>query len=89
MPVPVTQTKQKKDKKDKNKKSKKKNTAIKASTPAEIEIAQENVVKYSSRLHITSAVLIAIGAIGAIGSGYHGLNARRMATKFLKPHHMN
>jgi len=87
MPVAVQQPKIKKVKKDK--KVKKQNAAVKSATPGEIEIVQEDVVKYSSRLHVTSAVFIALGAIGAAGSAYHGFNARRTATKLLGGHQMN
>lgn len=47
------------------------------------------MVKYSSRLHVTSAVLIAIGALGAFGSAAHGFKARKVATKLLNRHHNN
>jgi uncharacterized membrane protein YkgB len=84
MPVAPAKKHHKKHKKDKKHK-----VATRQGTPEEIELQHENVLKYSSRLHVTSAVLIAIGAIGAVVSTIKGFHARKMATKFLKPHHTN
>jgi len=44
-----------------------------------IEALKEDVVKYSSRIHITAAALIAIGIIGACVSVFKGFNARHTA----------
>lgn len=74
MPVAAPQIKKKGKK---AKKSSKKPTT--AADPEQVEIVREEVVKYSSRIHVTGYLLMAFGTLGAIVSVYKGLNARHIA----------
>jgi hypothetical protein len=63
---------------------KKQTVVVKSGTPDEIKAAGELVTKYASRIHVTSIVLIALGALGVVGSLFHGITARHGAERWLK-----
>tara|TARA_B110000285_G_C15062798_1_gene583338 strand:- start:1075 stop:1386 length:312 start_codon:yes stop_codon:yes gene_type:complete len=52
-------------------------------TPAQVEAAQEEVSKYSSRIHVTAIAIITLGVVSFAGSIYSGLNARKGAEKWI------